>query len=389
METGIIRHNCAAYVPRNDIRKKLEFLSDASQYDLSCACGSKDQDRRVRGSDGAWLYPVSLLRGGNSFVFKTLVSNVCSNDCKYCPYRNSRDIPRYTVSPDEMAGFFMEYVRNQKVYGLFLSSGVLGTADRTMEYLNGTAAIVRKKYGYRGYIHLKIIPGASDAAIDEALSLSNAVSVNIEAPGEKHFSLLSEKKNFLRDIVGPMKRISRLTKRGMIYSGVKQTTQFIIGAAGESDSEIVRYTAGLYERLKLDRVYFSAYQRGLGHGSIPGESTVIKNKEEGFIREHRLYQVDFLFRKYGFGEGDILFDKSGRLSLTQDPKLVWAQANPSFFPVNINRAGKLELLRVPGIGPATARKIIKIRKDGKIRSEDALPLKGKRLNLAREYLKMG
>ncbi|MDG5816242.1 helix-hairpin-helix domain-containing protein [Chitinispirillales bacterium ANBcel5] len=369
-----------------DTHEKLKLLSDASRYDLSCACGNKGSDQRVRGNDGAWLYPVSLPRGGTSVMLKTLISNVCSNDCMYCPYRSEIDTPRCTIAPREMASMFMEYVRRKKVFGLFLSSGVIGTPDKTMEYLNTTAKILRKKHSYRGYIHLKIIPGASDAAIDEALSLSSAVSLNIEAPGENHFSRLSQRKDFLRDIIGPMKRISHLTSRGRKFNRVKQTTQFIVGAAGENDSEIVRYTAGLYERLKLNRVYFSAYQRGLGHESIPGEQIALKG-QEGFVREHRLYQVDFLLRNYGFSKDDIIFDASGRLSMDRDPKLVWAQANPWFFPVNVNRAEKNELLRIPGIGPQSAKLIIKKRKEARIKTPDALPLKGKRLKLALDYLK--
>ncbi|MFP4163330.1 MAG: helix-hairpin-helix domain-containing protein [Chitinispirillaceae bacterium] len=372
-----------------DIHQKLKLLSDASRYDLSCACGTNDQDRRVRGSDGAWFYPVSLPNGGFSVMLKTLMSNVCTNDCGYCPYRDAMDVPRCTVNPDEMASVFLEYVRLKKVFGIFLSSGVVGTPDNTMKLLNSTAAILRRKYSYRGYIHLKVIPGASDAAVDEALSLSNAVSVNIEAPGERHVSHLSQKKDFRKDIIGPMRRIAQQTARGMKYSRVKQSTQFIVGASDETDAEIVKYTAGLYDRLNLNRVYFSAYQRGLGSEDIPGEhSAKPVRSDEMFVREHRLYQVDFLLRNYGFTGEDIQFDGKGRLFYDRDPKLVWAQSNPQFFPVDVNRADMAALLRVPGIGPQTARRIIRLRREGKICSADALPLKGKRFALAKNYMKL-
>ncbi|MFW5813155.1 MAG: helix-hairpin-helix domain-containing protein [Fibrobacterota bacterium] len=371
-----------------DVHSKLKLLSDASRYDLSCACGTKNQDQRVRGSDGAWLYPVSLPNGGFSVMLKTLMSNVCTSDCGYCPYRSMADVPRCTISPDEMASVFLEYVRLKKVFGIFLSSGVVGTPDRTMELLNSTAAILRKKHNYRGYIHLKIIPGASDGAVDEALSLSNAVSINIEAPGEKHVSHLSRKKDFKKDIIGPMQRIAQQTSKGMKYSRVKQSTQFIVGASDETDAEIVKYTAGLYERLSFNRVYFSAYQRGLGSEDIPGEQYKTSRADEMFVREHRLYQVDFLFRKYGFRGDDIQFDGNGRLFYDRDPKLVWAQSHPELFPVSVNRADMSTLLRVPGIGPQTARKIVRMRKEGKISSAEMLPLKGKRLALAREYIKL-
>jgi predicted DNA-binding helix-hairpin-helix protein len=272
-----------------DLQDKLKLLSDASQYDLACACGSGNEDQRVRGKDGAWLYPVSLPRGGYSVMLKSLLSNVCSNDCAYCPFRSAMDVRRCTIQPDDMATLFMDYVRQKKVFGLFLSSGVIGTPDRTMKLLNDTAAIVRNKHGFRGYIHLKIIPGASDAAIDQALSLSSSVSINIEAPGQKHFSVLSRKKDFLQDIIRPMKRIAAQTARGMKYSRVKQTTQFIVGASDENDADIVKYSYGLYDRLKLDRVYYSSYQRGLGSKHIPGENRAQARPDEAFVREHRLY----------------------------------------------------------------------------------------------------
>jgi predicted DNA-binding helix-hairpin-helix protein len=287
-----------------------------------------------------------------------------------------------------MANLFMDYVRKRRIMGMFLSSGVVGTPDRTMELINGTAEILRRKYAYRGYIHLKVIPGASDAAIDQAVSLASAVSVNIEVPGEKHIAALSEKKDFLKDIIHPMRRIAELTGKGMKHHRVRQTTQFIVGAADESDAEIVKYTSGLYKKLNLNRVYFSAYQRGLGNELIPGERREIADSSAGFVREHRLYQVDFLFRQYGFTEEDIQFDETGRLFTDRDPKLVWAERHPERFPVDVNKADLSTLLKVPGIGPATAKRIIKTRKAGeRFSSAESLPLKGKRLALAGKYLK--
>jgi len=370
-----------------DTIEKLKLLSDASQYDLACACGTRGgPDHRVRKDDGSWLYPVSMPGGGYSIMLKTLISNVCNNDCGYCPFRAARDVPRCTITPDEMAKLFMDYDRQRGLIGIFLSSGVVGTPDNTMDLINGTARILRRKYAYRGYIHLKVIPGASDAAIDEAIALASAVSVNIEVPGEKHFSALSQKKDFLKDIIRPMRRIARLTDRGTRYHRVRQTTQFIVGAADETDAEIVRYTSGLYKRLNLDRVYFSSYQRGLGNEAIPGERRG-GAAEDGFVREHRLYQVDFLFRQYGFTEEDIQYDGSGRLFIDKDPKLMWAERHPERFPVDVNKAELPILLRVPGIGPATARRIVKMRSGGaRIPSMDGLPLKGKRRLLAEKYL---
>jgi len=255
-----------------------------------------------------------------------------------------------------------------------------------MDRLNGVAGLLRRKYGFKGYIHLKIIPGASDAAVEQAVSLASAVSLNIETPGEKHLARLSQKKNYIEDIINPIKLISRLTERGSRYQRVKQTTQFIVGAAGERDAQIVRYMFGLYERLRMHRVYFSAYQRGLGDESIAGEQVEPGEPMDVLTREHRLYQVDFLLRKYGFTESDIAFEANGNLSLTIDPKETWAKRHPEFYPVNINRAPKFSLLRVPGLGPITVNRILERRKQSRIRSMDDVGKVGIRLSKAREYL---
>lgn len=373
-------------ISKPDTQGKLEILSIDAQYDLACACScNKDQSRR-RSSEGKWIYPVTLPNGGKSILFKTLISNVCTNDCKYCPLREQIDIRRCTLNAQETAKVFLDYYNQRKVFGLFLSSGVLGSPDITMERLNSVARLLRKKHGFRGYIHLKIIPGASDAAIEEAVSLSNAVSLNIETPGESNLAKLSEKKKYIRDIIEPIKLISRLTRHGSKYERVKQTTQFIVGAAGEQDAQIVKYMYGLYERLKMHRVYFSAYQKGLGDESIAGEQTEPEGPTDILMREHRLYQVDFLLRKYGFTETDIIFENNGNLSLTIDPKEAWAQQHPEFFPVDINRASQLSLLRVPGLGPVTVKRILQQRKSTRIRRIEDVGKVGVRLEKAKKYL---
>jgi predicted DNA-binding helix-hairpin-helix protein len=296
------------------------------------------------------------------------------------------DVRRCSLGPEETAKVFLDYYNQRKVFGLFLSSGVLSAADATMDRLNGVARLLRKKHRFKGYIHLKIIPGASDAAIEEAVSLASAVSLNIETPGEKRLEKVSNKKRYIQDIIEPIKLISRLTGRGSRYQRVKQTTQFIVGAAGEPDNEIIKYMFGLYERLKMHRVYFSAYQKGLGDDSIDGEQTGEKSPTNILMREHRLYQVDFLLRKYGFKESDILFEKNGNLSLTTDPKEAWAQRHPEAFPVHINRASKFALLRVPGLGPVTVKRILEQRKSSRIRHIEDVGKMGLRLQKASKYL---
>jgi len=369
-----------------DTYKKLQILSADAQYDLACACGSNKDEHRNRSSEGKWIYPITLPNGGKSTLFKTLISNVCSNDCKYCPLREQMDIRRCSLRPEETAKVFLDYYNQRKVYGLFLSSGVLGSADATMERLNSVARLLRKKYGFKGYIHLKIIPGASAAAIEEAVSLVSAVSLNIETPGEKNLAKLSEKKIYIRDIIEPIKLISRLVGRGSKYEGTKQTTQFIVGAAGESDAEIVKYMYGLYERLRMNRVYFSAYQKGLGDESIAGEQAKLERPADIFVREHRLYQVDFLLRKYKFAESDIIFDENGDLSLAIDPKEAWATRHPEFFPLNVNQASQFSLLRVPGLGPVTVKRILQQRKKRRVNRIEDVGKVGLRLQKASKYL---
>ena len=373
-------------ISKPNTQEKLEILSADAQYDLACACStSKDQSRK-RSGEGKWIYPVTLPSGGKSPLFKTLMSNVCTNDCKYCPLREQMDVRRCSLGPEETAKVFLDYYNQRKAFGLFLSSGVLGEADATMDRLNGVAGLLRKKYKFKGYIHLKIIPGASDAAIEEAVSLASAVSLNIETPGEKRLAKVSSKKRDIQDIIEPIKLISRLTGRGSRYQRVKQTTQFIVGAAGELDQEIIKYMFGLYERLKMHRVYFSAYQKGLGDEPIDGKQTGDENPTDILMREHRLYQVDFLLRQYGFKESDILFEKNGNLSLTTDPKEAWAQRHPEAFPVHINRASRFTLLRVPGLGPVTVKRILEQRKSTRIRHIEDVGKVGVRLEKAKKYL---
>jgi predicted DNA-binding helix-hairpin-helix protein len=382
-------------VSRPDARQKLRILSTDAQYDLACACGSGKDEHRRRNNDGGWIYPVTLPNGGKSTLFKTLLSNFCSNDCKYCPLREQMDIRRCTLEPAEAANVFLDYYNRREVFGLFLSSGVIKSPDFTMDRINAVARILRKQHQFKGFIHLKIIPGSSNSAIEEALSLASAVSLNIETPGQTYLEQLSTKKQYIKDIIEPIKLISRLTGNDAKYRNVKQTTQFIVGAAGESDAQIVKYMYGLYNRLNMHRVYFSAYQKDprddeemmLEDFSLVSDpSSILPRPSDVLLREHRLYQVDFLIRKYGFSESDIIFQPEGNLSLTTDPKQIWAQMHPEVFPVNINNASKPQLLKVPGLGPITVKKIIEMRKQGRINKIEDIGKAGARLEKARNFL---
>jgi predicted DNA-binding helix-hairpin-helix protein len=357
--------------------QKLDILADASKFDLACACRFKDEPGRSRGADGRWVYPAVLPSGRKVMLLKTLQSNACVNDCIYCPFNRRRDLARCSLGPDQMARTFMDLLQSNRVSGLFLSSGVPDNPDQTMERMLGTAEILRNRFAFRGYIHLKVIPGASAASIEHAVRLATRVSVNIEAPTAERLARLSSRNRFHEDIISAMQTIADL--RARINKRCHQTTQFVVGAAQETDREIVTATARLYERFRMERVYFSAYQDPASR--VPTQPTLFNDMpmprtrgpgNEGFVREHRLYQVDFLLRKYGFTRQDILFDENGNLSLDEDPKTRWARLHPDFFPIQINTADPSQLLRVPGIGPIAAKRIIEARQQGRIHGPEEL-----------------
>ncbi|MBF0216561.1 MAG: radical SAM protein [Candidatus Omnitrophica bacterium] len=372
-------------ITKPNITEKLSILSRDSKYDLACSCAPRDDEHRKRSFDDKWVYPVVLPNGGKTFLFKTLLSNACVNNCKYCPLRSGSEPERTSIEPEELSRTFLSYYSARKVSGLFLSSAVRDDPDNTMDRINRSAISLRNK-GFKGYIHLKIIPGSSDAAIRKALSLSTAVSLNIETAGVDNFRTLTTTKDYMNDIVRPIKLISRLTSKGGEFPGVKQTTQFVVGAAEEKDKDIIGYSWRLYKGLGLSRVYFSAYQRGAGTRDIPGENSPVSNADL-LAREHRLYQADWLMRKYGFQADEIPVTNEGNLSLVHDPKEAWANAHPEFFPVNVNKDDKYRLLRVPGLGHVVADRILETRKTGsRIRSLDDLMRRGKLLAKAERYI---
>lgn len=369
--------------------EKLDLLSQDAQYDLACACGTKNgSDHRKRGRDGNWLYPVTVPGGGTGIMLKTLITNACTSDCRYCPLRLTGQSRRISISPDELAAFFIQICRKKKLIGIFISSGILDTPDRSMQLLTDTAAILRYKYHYRGYIHIKIIPGSSPEAVSRAVSLASAVSLNIETPGETYFKPLSNTKKYLTDIIEPLKLISSLTAKGSRYSKVSSTTQFIVGASDEPDSAILNYMWGLYDRLHFSRIYFSAYQKGLGSPEIPGELKNDIPSEDLYLREHRLYQSDFLMRSYGFKLEDFSCMPDGSLDLSRDPKQVWADRNPDFFPISLKKASKEELLRVPGLGPVLVKRILDYRHQTPISTLDSIRMPNHLMKKASHYLSL-
>lgn len=365
-----------------DTSEKLAILSRDSQYDLACSCATPADRHRRRSRDNAWIYPVALPNGGTTFLFKTLLSNECVNNCRYCPLRAGADARRCDLAPEELSSAFFSYYNSRKVGGLFLSSAVKESPDATMERINRVALDLRRRR-FKGYIHLKIIPGASDAAIRQSLALASAVSLNIETAGRESFRQLSTTKDYFRDIIQPIRLISRLTRDGSVYERVKQTTQFIVGACQETDREIIDASWKLYKELGLSRVYFSAYQRAMGAPELSGGVA----GGDLLTREHRLYQVDWLIRKYGFKADEIPVEPGGNLSLALDPKEAWARSHPEFFPVNVNKADKFSLLRVPGLGPVAVDRILQYRREGtRIKSLEIPGWTNKTLRKAEQFV---
>jgi len=303
-------------------------------------------------------------------VLKTLLTSACERDCFYCPFRAGRDFRRATMQPDEMAGAFMQMHRAGAVDGMFLSSGVAGGGVRTQDRLIDTAEVLRSRQDYRGYLHLKIMPGSDRDQVLRAMQLADRVSINLEAPNDRRLAQLAPHKVFLEELLRPLRWAEQIRRtlpgqQGWRGRWPSLVTQFVVGGADETDLELLSATAYLYSQLHLARVYFSGFN--------PVSDTPLENRPpENPWREFRLYQASFLLRDYGFDLEDLPLTGSGQLPLDGDPKVVWARANLSQAPVEINRAERPQLLRVPGIGPRSVEKLLAARRRGQLRSLEAL-----------------
>ncbi len=313
------------------------------------------------------LVSYSVMPGGKKMpMLKTMMTTVCERNCYYCPFRAGRSsMKRVTFSPDEMAKTTHDMSRAGLIQGLFLSSGIVGGGVRAQDKIIETAAILREKYKYRGYLHLKVMPGAEKAQVERLMQLANRVSVNLEAPNGRRLADLAPKKVFFEELLRPLQWMQQIreTKDGrMGWNGrwSSSTTQFVVGAVGESDLEILSTAAYLYKHLGLSRTYFSPFH--------PIPDTPFENlPAEDEWRKFRLYQASFLFRDYNFDLEEMPFTQDGRLPLDTDPKLAWAQANLGDDPVELNAAEREELLRVPGVGHQGTMAIIRARRYGSIR----------------------
>lgn len=363
-----------------DILKKLEILTDSAKYDASCSSSGSERKTYYGGigsPTAAGCCHAFSADGRCISLLKVLFTNHCINDCKYCHNRISNDIPRATFTPRELAELCINFYRRNYIEGLFLSSGIIKSPDYTAELLLETLRILRYEYKFGGYIHVKGIPGASGALTRALGFLADRMSVNIELPSENGLRLLAPQKTkdsilkpmkLIKDTITEAKENSLTVKNKLSFVPAGQSTQMIIGATKESDYQILRLTEALYKKYSLKRVYFSAYIPVGNHPVLP------KDVPPPLLREHRLYQADWLLRFYGFEASEIL-DENDSFDPLLDPKSNWALRNIHLFPVEINTAPYEMLLRVPGIGVVCAKRIIIARRAGSLSFEDLKKLR--------------
>jgi len=305
------------------------------------------------------------------------MSSKCEWNCPYCPLRAGNDTPRASLTPDELAKVFLPRYERGAVQGLFLSTGVDSDArTATQQMLDGVEQL-RKRHSYDGYVHLKLLPGASRDEIAQAAQLANRISINIEAPSAAHLARISPERDWAADVIAQLAWARDWQRAGLLPSGI--ATQFVVGAAGESDRDLLQTTSWLYRELELRRVYFGAFRPVLG---TPLESQA----PTPFVREQRLKEADWLLRNYGFKNEELPYNHDGDLPLHLDPKLAWALAHPEQFPIEINTADQEQLLRVPGLGPISVRRILRLRREHRFRDPSHLKGLGGALNRARDFI---
>ncbi|MEO8440368.1 MAG: putative DNA modification/repair radical SAM protein [Spartobacteria bacterium] len=370
-----------------ELARKLALLADAAKYDASCA-SSGTTKRNSRGSKGIGSTTGTGIchsytpDGRCVSLLKILLTNFCIYDCLYCINRASSNVPRARFTPEEVVRLTLDFYRRNYIEGLFLSSGIIRNPDYTMDQVIQVARTLRVDHEFRGYIHLKTIPEASPALIEEAGRWADRISINIELPTPAALQSLAPEKNFentQRAMTGIKNRITEAKaeraqhRKAPAFAPAGQSTQMIVGATDASDATILHQASSLYARQKLRRVYYSAFS------PIPDASSKLPLQAPPLVREHRLYQADWLVRFYGFAAHELTTKETPNLDLTIDPKLAWALRHRSLFPVDLNKAPRHLLLRIPGLGTKSVERILRIRRWHKLRLEDLfrlrLPLK--------------
>jgi putative DNA modification/repair radical SAM protein len=362
-----------------ELTDKLEILADAAKYDASCA-SSGAAPRTSKGKDGLGATNgVGICHsytpdGRCVSLLKILLTNFCLYDCQYCVNRRSSDVPRARFTPDEVIKLTVDFYLRNYIDGLFLSSGIIQSPDYTMEQLILVAKTLRQKHRFRGYIHLKTIPDAAPELIEEAGRWADRLSVNIELPTDAGIEKLAPEKSMhtIKFAMGAIRR--RIDEKAEepkapAFSPAGQSTQMIVGADQTDDSTILGTAQTLYSAYRLKRVYYSAFS------PIPHSPTGLPQRPPPMMREHRLYQADFLMRGYGFQAGELLPEGGGNLALDIDPKLAWALSHRDLFPLDLNVAEPQMIARVPGIGIRNAKRIVELRRSRRIRYVDLARLR--------------
>ena len=377
-----------------DVLEKLTILTDAAKYDAACTSsgGNRSSKKGYIGNTSSSVAGCchSFSADGRCVsLLKVLMTNCCVYDCKYCVNRRSNDTKRAAFTPEELADLTINFYRRNYIEGLFLSSGVLRSPDYTSELMVRSLRILRETYRFNGYIHAKAIPGTSPELVEQLGLLADRLSVNIELPSEAGLNLLAPEKTKTA-ILAPMRQIqtrNQQNKEELVkfrhapkFAPAGQSTQLIVGATQDSDFHILRLTQGLYDRYRLKRVFYSAYVPVVEHALLPA-----KDVKPPLLREHRLYQADWLLRFYGFRAEELLDAQHQDFDPRVDPKCSWALNHLDFFPVEVNTADYKALLRVPGIGVKSARRILVARRVGHIQLED-LPKMGVVMKRAQYFL---
>lgn len=361
-----------------DVLKKLEILTDAAKYDAACTSSGVERGARSGSIGNATTFGCCHTFSADGrcvTLLKVLMTNVCAYDCQYCVNRRSNSIRRTSFTPQELADLTMGFYRRNYIEGLFLSSAVAGSPDSTTERMIETLRLLRKQYRFGGYIHAKAIPGTDPRLTYQLGLLADRLSVNIELPSSQSLALLAPDKS-KEDIFTPMGQIRdgicqseqelALYRHSPRFAPAGQSTQMIIGASPESDRQILLLSQGLYRKYGLKRVFYSAY--------MPVSDSKLLPVREGFqpplLREHRLYQADWLLRYYHFQAEELLSEEQPDFNPLVDPKCAWALQHMEFFPVDANRADYEALLRVPGVGVVSARRILTARRWGSLTFQD-------------------
>ncbi len=344
---------------------KMAELNMAGAKTAVAPCGQVvPQTPKATKKEELGIYPA--VAGSKTIpLLKTMLTTACERDCYYCPFRAGRNYRRTTIKPAEMAKTVSDMHRAGMVDGLFLSSGIIKGGVRTQDKLLETAEILRNEHQFKGYVHLKIMPGAEQAQVKRAMQLADRLSVNLEAPNEKRLLALAPKKEFFEELLRPLQWIEQIRREQTGQKGwngrwPSSVTQFVVGGVGESDLELLQTAEYLYRELRLRRAYFSAFRPLV---DTPMEHLPAENP----MRQHRLYQASFLFRDYGFDFEEMPFDETGNLPLDKDPKMAWANEELLHNPIEVNRASREELLRVPGVGMKGAQVIVQERRHNKLR----------------------